>query len=316
MPTDARRRSLLLILLLTGLALCAGVGAYTAYRLEAADRREIAEIDKMLAPQRQKFREQQERRMRGELSPLARIDYVHLGPGDHQVVGGSGGPADIVVPRESLQPFAGQVRLSVSQPEGRLVLHAEPGVPVNGVPMDEGALKNGDVVALSQVRLLLAGLPGDPSVAVYDLNAPALRAYKGLHYYPDDSHYAVVGKLHPHPQPRPVKVESSRGPAQELMELGEVRFELRGRELALIAYGHDPRTLFILFKDPTNGRTTYGAGRFLYAPLGPEGRVLLDFNQAWNPLCAYSKYYHCPLPPRKNWLKIAIPVGEKSYGAH
>jgi uncharacterized protein (DUF1684 family) len=75
--------------------------------------------------------------------------------------------------------------------------------------------------------------------------------------------------------------------------------------------------LFILFKDATSGKETYGAGRYLDLEAErdhtPDGRWILDFNRAYNPWCVYSKDYTCPLVPRENWLEVAIPAGEKDY---
>jgi uncharacterized protein (DUF1684 family) len=71
-----------------------------------------------------------------------------------------------------------------------------------------------------------------------------------------------------------------------------------------------------MFKDRTNGRTTYGAGRYMYLPLPANGIVDLDFNKAYNPPCAYTDYATCPLPPRQNWLPVPIEAGEKLYEAH
>jgi hypothetical protein len=71
--------------------------------------------------------------------------------------------------------------------------------------------------------------------------------------------------------------------------------------------------LFIIFRDQTAGKTTYGAGRFLYADLPKDGKVILDFNRAENPPCAFTPYATCPLPPRANFLPISIPAGERAF---
>jgi uncharacterized protein (DUF1684 family) len=105
-----------------------------------------------------------------------------------------------------------------------------------------------------------------------------------------------------------------------MQALGMLRFTLAGTACSLEAYSEAPGTdqLFLIFKDGTSGQPggSYGAGRFLHARVAADGQVLLDFNQAWNPLCAYSHYFHCPLPPRANWLPVKIPVGERTYADH
>jgi uncharacterized protein (DUF1684 family) len=74
------------------------------------------------------------------------------------------------------------------------------------------------------------------------------------------------------------------------------------------------KQLFIIFGDKTTGKETYGAGRYLYAdPAGDDGKVVLDFNKAYNPPCAFTQFATCPLPPRQNRLAIRVEAGEKKY---
>jgi len=77
-----------------------------------------------------------------------------------------------------------------------------------------------------------------------------------------------------------------------------------------------PGRLFFIFRDATSGRETYEAARFLYADLQPDGTAVLDFNEAYNPPCAFNPFTTCPLPPPENRLKIGIPAGEKAYTGH
>ena len=90
--------------------------------------------------------------------------------------------------------------------------------------------------------------------------------------------------------------------------------KLEGEPAALAVYRsphHDE--LFLPFRDATSGRETYGAGRYLEPAKLAGGRLLVDFNLAYNPYCAYSEEYSCPLPPFENHLKVAIRAGEKAY---
>jgi len=93
------------------------------------------------------------------------------------------------------------------------------------------------------------------------------------------------------------------------LNLPQRAFTLEGFQL-----GDRPNDLFVVFKDATSGDTTYGAGRFLWVKGTTDGKTVVDFNQAWNPLCAYSDGYNCPLAPPENRLSIPIPVGEAPYG--
>ena len=95
---------------------------------------------------------------------------------------------------------------------------------------------------------------------------------------------------------------------------GYVTFRLNGDTLRL-----DPvisgKELFFMFKDGTSGRETYGAGRFLEADMPKAGKVVLDFNKAYNPYCAFDPYTSCPIPPKQNTLQTRIEAGEK-YSGH
>jgi uncharacterized protein (DUF1684 family) len=274
-------------------------------------------VDPQLLAGRQQFRIQQDGRLRSELSPLARVDYTHLPVGEHTV-----GPSEAATVRLAAAADVGEVRLRVSLETGlhRLALHAAPAIPRNGVPVADAALRNGDVLAVGRLRLLVAGLPEDPAVATYDGNARARLDYSVLLYFPDDERFVTRAKLERYPSPRAVRLDASRGEPKVMQALGLLRFTLNGTPAAMEAYSEGPETdqLFLLFKDQTNGKPegSYGAGRFLSPRLLAGDEVLLDFNQAWNPLCAYSPYFHCPLPPRSNWLALPIPAGERAYPGH
>jgi len=179
-------------------------------------------------------------------------------------------------------------------------------------------MRKGDTLSIGRARLLVSGAATDPGLAVYDERAPARLAYSGLHYYPYSDAHVTVAKLL-RSTPHPVKLLASRGELQELTAIGELHFVLE-RPFVLEAYLESPGsdTLFHLFRDQTSGQPdgSYGAGRFLLAKLSSDDTAILDFNQAWNPLCAFSPHFHRPIPSRNNHLPVAITAGEKSYGDH
>jgi uncharacterized protein (DUF1684 family) len=90
-------------------------------------------------------------------------------------------------------------------------------------------------------------------------------------------------------------------------------FEHEGREYRIEAVDEGDGRLFLIFADRTNGRDTYGAGRFLYADAAVDGRTVVDFNRAYNPPCAFNAYSTCPLPPPENRLNLIITAGERKY---
>ena len=99
---------------------------------------------------------------------------------------------------------------------------------------------------------------------------------------------------------------------------GKAVFTLNGQELSLEPVLEEPgdTELFYIFKDETSGTQTYPAGRFFYSEMPRDGQVVLDFNKAYNPPCAFTPYATCPLPPAQNRLKVKIEAGELNYGHH
>lgn len=145
--------------------------------------------------------------------------------------------------------------------------------------------------------------------------AGAPSKFTGLSYFPEAAAYRLEAEVEPFAEAEEVDLLTSVGDMQRYLRFGLARFELEGRELSLTLFkplGSDGHAagLFVPFKDGTNGRETYGAGRYLETgPLVNE-RLLLDFNYAYNPFCAYSERYRCPLPPFENHLNADIRAGE------
>ncbi len=145
------------------------------------------------------------------------------------------------------------------------------------------------------------------------LNARKL-AFRGLEWYDVKPEYRVSGRLIQGARPATVKIANVIGQVNDFVSPGVVEFEILGKKLELTPVFETPAQdeLFYIFKDGTSAKTTYGAGRFVYSAL-PEkdGRVVLDFNRAYSPPCAFTDFATCPLPPRQNRLLVSIEAGEK-----
>jgi uncharacterized protein (DUF1684 family) len=122
-----------------------------------------------------------------------------------------------------------------------------------------------------------------------------------------------VATFTPDEKPREMIIMNVLGDELKMKTPGILSFELNGRTYQLRPVMENDKKLFIIFRDRTAGKTTYGAGRFLYADLPKDGKVILDFNRAENPPCAFTLYATCPLPPRQNFLPIPIPAGELAF---
>ena len=142
--------------------------------------------------------------------------------------------------------------------------------------------------------------------------------FKGLSYFPIESAYYFELKLHRLDSREIVEIQDTAGRMRKFLKWGEFKFKIDGRQCRLFAYKSDPKddSLFVPFRDATNGKETYGAGRYLDL-YEERDRTnwgwVLDFNMAYNPYCAYSPHYVCPFVPPENWLEVPIRAGEKSY---
>ncbi len=145
-------------------------------------------------------------------------------------------------------------------------------------------------------------------------------SFPGLEYYDPDPSYRFVLPLHEHDEKERVTVETTADGEQTYRRWGEFRFELDGEQYTLQAYQPigDADRFWAPFRDDTNDEETYGAGRYL--DLEPdrhrvEDGWVLDFNEAYNPTCAYNYAYECPLIPMENWLDTRIEAGERAFPA-
>ena len=145
-------------------------------------------------------------------------------------------------------------------------------------------------------------------------------SFSGLSYYPENEELAFEVDVDRFAADEPlIEMQTSTGDTRQFRRWGSFRFQVDGEEASLVIYsdpyGHE---FFLPFKDATNGSETYGAGRYMddHRPalqqIGPA-RFRVDFNFAYNPYCAYSPHFSCPLPPRENWLKVPVQAGEKKF---
>lgn len=151
------------------------------------------------------------------------------------------------------------------------------------------------------------------ALRVWDAKAPRRVALKGLTWMRIDPKWRIDARFVAHPESQPrIKIQNVLGETVEMKNPGTVRFSVGGKEYTLQAMleADDAKELFFIFKDGTSNKTTYGAGRYLYAPLPKDGRVDLDFNKAKNPPCAFTEFATCPLPPAANRLTLSVTAGE------
>jgi len=160
-----------------------------------------------------------------------------------------------------------------------------------------------------------------PGLIVLDPDSPRLKTGPFPVWFDPDPVAAVEARLVAEPSPREEIVLSTRGNKRRALRLGKLEFTLQGQVLQLTALrllepGAGEASVSVYFRDATTGRESYAVGRYADAmPLGGD-RYALDFNRAYNPTCAFSPLYNCPIPPRENVLRVGVRAGERDPGGH
>jgi uncharacterized protein (DUF1684 family) len=145
---------------------------------------------------------------------------------------------------------------------------------------------------------------------------PAQRqSFAGLRYFPPNPGLRVTPEVEEFPIQNTVQMQTTTGDLQSYERFGRIRFAVDGQEAALTLY-HNEYGFFLPFADSLAGKETYGAGRYLEPEPLPDGRVLVDFNLAYNPYCAYNEHWSCPITPAENRLKLPIRAGEMVFEEH
>lgn len=154
------------------------------------------------------------------------------------------------------------------------------------------------------------------------LTAQERKEFKGHDFFPIDEDYRVQARFEPTPDSKPFPLNTSKGTTQLYKRIGILHFELKGKPYTLEAYLQIQRFtipgqktyVFLPLIDATTGESTYDAGRYLHYEGIPEGTDwVIDFNKLYNPYCAYSDKYECPMVPEPNHLPIAVEAGVKGY---
>jgi uncharacterized protein (DUF1684 family) len=197
------------------------------------------------------------------------------------------------------------------------------GLLLNGQPASEALLKSDvegtpDVLQAGRVKFYVIRRGDRFGIRIKDPDTPARKTFHGVPRYPVDPAWRVVADFLPYATPQIRAIPTVLGTSEPMTTPGLLRFKVGGREVTLEPMIEDPQhpELFLIFKDATSAHGTYPAGRFLYADMPKDGKVVLDFNRAVNPPCAFTIYATCPLPPKQNQLELAIRAGEKDPGLH
>lgn len=160
-----------------------------------------------------------------------------------------------------------------------------------------------------------------PALIVFDPESPRFAGYKGLRWFPVDLAWRYELPLERDPAAEKTVILSTRGHRRTAERAGWFRFSVGEKECRLEATrllepGSGGESLGVYFRDATSGRETYALGRYVDAVPLENGNYLLDFNQAYNPACAVSEFYNCPVPPKANTLTVPVRAGEMDAHYH
>ena len=227
------------------------------------------------------------------------------------------------LPEEESEPIPG---VKLVRRAGVVALNSSQGMTIDGKPVkapmqliDDSSENGPTVVQMGTKRFQVIKRGERYGLRVKDSQADTRVHFQGLDYYPIDPKWRVEAKFEPYNPPKKIPITDITGMTSDNPSPGALVFTVDGKEYRL-----DPileqgeKDYFIIFRDATSKDETYPAGRYLYAsPAGPDGKVIVDFNKAYNPPCTFTPFATCPLPPLQNRLPIRIEAGEKKYrGGH
>jgi uncharacterized protein len=260
------------------------------------------------------FRAAREETLKADSGWLTIAGLHFLNQGANRI--GSDPGNDIVLDFPSVPHHAGVITLNGTS----VSIEAVPGqsLVINERRVTESALhgpfdgKPLDTIAFGPVSVFVHHSGPRLGLRVRDQQSVFRTSFRGLRWYPPSARHRVTGRCTPYAEVKTVQMPNVLGDLEPYAAVGTVSFTLDGVEHALEAWRSGERIWFV-FRDLTSGHTTYPSGRFLYADAPTDGRMVLDFNYALNPPCAYNPYTTCPLPPPRNQLPVLVEAGEKNY---
>jgi len=263
-----------------------------------------------------KWRAERIEEVNGEDGWTTLVGLFWLNEGENKF--GSDPSNEIVLPATSSPRFGGSFRLD----KGAVRLKANPetrissdGKPASAIVLQSDADRKPTILTLGSLKLFVIKRGERLGLRVKDKNHPARSNFPGIDYFPISMRFRINAKFEPYSPPKVIPIANVLGMIDNMTSPGALVFSVNGKTCRLDPVLEKGSTqLFIIFADKTTGKETYGAGRYLYVdPPGDDGKVVVDFNKAHNPSCAFTKFATCPLPPRQNRLAIRVEAGEKKY---
>lgn len=250
--------------------------------------------------------------LRRENSWLALAGLFWLKPGVNLL--GSGPDCAIKLPPGSAPEVVGELVFK----DGETTLHITADIPVrvDGVTVTQAELQSDaagkpSIVEFGALRLIVIQRGPRFAVRLWDNDRPERQIFPGRIWYPVKETYRLEAEFTPHKEPVQLSLPSASGVWQQIASPGSVHFVLNEEACHLQALEGPLDGLFLIFQDVTNEHETYPGGRYLTTEPPTNDRVVLDFNRAYNPPCAFTRYATCALPPVENQLRVLIEAGER-----
>ncbi len=187
------------------------------------------------------------------------------------------------------------------------------GKPVTDLALVSDAGGKPTIVEIGPLSFFVIERGDRIGVRVKDKQSAALAAFHGLESYPVEPAWRIDARFEAYDPPKPIQIPNILGQVIDDTSPGAIVFDWQGKTYRLDAMGSPEEGLSLIFGDLTNGKETYGAGRFLETGPPKDGKVVIDFNLAYNPPCAFTAFATCPLPPAQNKLALRVEAGEKKY---
>lgn len=262
----------------------------------------------------QKWRAEREAKLKADDGWLTVTGLFWLREGQNEF--GSAPNNDIVLPPGSAPDKLG----SFEWLNGKITLRVAEGAtvtanskPVRELVLHSETVKRPEVIEAGDLSFLLLKRGDRWGIRLKNKNSFERQNFTGLRWYPAKESFRITADFIAYDQPKDIPIVNILGDIENYKSPGLLKFKLNGQEYTLEPVNSGGDRLFIIFRDLTSNKTTYAASRFLYADAPKDGKVILDFNQAINPPCAFTAYATCPLPPKQNRLNVAIEAGELIY---
>ncbi len=262
------------------------------------------------------WRAQHEKSYRTNWATIAGLHFLESG--SHTA--GTAKTNDIVLPAsaeaERIGRFVlvGDVVQFEPAPGSRVIVG---GAPVTrAIRLADDAATDPDTLEVGGIRMVVHRSGERKTLRVWDPEGEMARGFLGFTWFPIQMNYRVTGRFIRDASPRDMQVANTFGDLDTYQTEGVVEFTLNGQTLRLRPFTTRPKRFYFVFRDQSSGSETYEAARFLYSDLRDDGTTVLDFNQAYNPPCAFNPYTTCPIPLPENRLAVKVLAGERAYPVH